>query len=85
MTPEEWDNMSDHIQYDYLYDNHFAELKDVELMQERLGILASADPYIGKYFSVDYVRRKVLRQTDQEIIEQDVQIAAEKEQESFPI
>ena len=47
-------------------------------MQERLGILASADPYIGKYFSVDYVRRKVLRQTDQEIIEQDVQIVQKK-------
>ena len=84
VTPEEWDVMSDHIQYDYLYDNHFAELKDAELMQERLGILASADPYIGKYFSVDYVRRKVLRQTDQEIIEQDVQIAAEKEAGIIP-
>ena len=84
VTPEEWDTMSDHIQYDYLYDNHFAELKDAELMQERLGILASADPYIGKYFSVDYVRRKVLRQTDQEIIEQDVQIAAEKEAGIIP-
>ena len=84
VTPEEWDAMSDHIQYDYLYDNHFAELKDAELMQERLGILASADPYIGKYFSVDYVRRKVLRQTDQEIIEQDVQIAAEKEAGIIP-
>ena len=84
VTPEEWDSMSDHIQYDYLYDNHFAELKDAELMQERLGILASADPYIGKYFSVDYVRRKVLRQTDQEIIEQDVQIAAEKEAGIIP-
>ena len=84
VTPEEWDSMSDHIQYDYLYDNHFAELKDAELMQERLGILASADPYIGKYFSVDYVRRKVLRQTDQEIIEQDVQIAEEKEAGIIP-
>jgi len=76
--------MSDHIQYDYLYDNHFSELKDAELMQERLGLLATADPYIGKYFSVDYVRRKILRQTDIEIIEQDVQIAAEKEAGIIP-
>ena len=84
ITPEEWDAMSDHIQYDYLYDNHFSELKDAELMQERLGLLATADPYIGKYFSVDYVRRKILRQTDIEIIEQDVQIAAEKEAGIIP-
>ena len=69
-TPEEWEGMSDHIQYDYLYDNHFAELKDAELMNDRLGLVASADPYIGKYFSIDYIRRKVLRQTDDEINEQ---------------
>ena len=79
ITPEEWEYMSDHIQYDFLYDNHFAELKEAELMQERLGLIASADPYIGKYYSVDYIRRKVLRQTDSEIDEQDKIIAAEKE------
>lgn len=84
ITPEEWEAMSDHIQYDYLYDNHFSELKDAELMQERLGLLATADPYIGKYFSVDYVRRKILRQTDIEILEQDVQMAAEKEAGIIP-
>ena len=61
--------MSDHIQYDFLYDNQFAELKDSELLGERLGILASIEPYIGKYYSQEYVRRKVLRQTDSEIIE----------------
>ncbi len=69
-TPEEWEQMSDHIQYDYLYDNHFAELKDAELMNDRLGLVASADPYIGKYFSIDYIRRKILRQTDMDIAEQ---------------
>ena len=75
VTPEEWEQMSDHIQYDYLYDNHFAELKDAELMQERLGLVATADPYIGKYYSVDYIRRKILRQTDSEINEEDKLIA----------
>ncbi len=78
VTPEEWERMSDHIQYDFLYDNHFAELKDSELMQERLGLLATADPYIGKYYSVDYIRRKILRQTDSEIVEQDKIMDAEK-------
>ena len=78
VTPEEWEQMSDHIQYDYLYDNHFAELKDAELMQERLGLVATADPYIGKYYSVDYIRRKILRQTDSEINEEDKLIEAER-------
>ena len=78
ITPEEWEQMSDHIQYDFLYDNHFAELKEAELMQERLGLLQTADPYIGKYYSVDHIRRKILRQTDEEIVQEDRQMAAEK-------
>ena len=77
ITPEDWENISDHIQYDFLYDNQFAELKESELMNERLGTLASIEPYIGKYYSVDYVRRKILRQTDTEIKEIDEQIEQE--------
>jgi len=84
VTPEEWEQMSDHIQYDYLYDNHFSELKDAELMQERLGLVATADPYIGKYYSVDYIRRKILRQTDSEINEEDKLIASEREAGLIP-
>ena len=71
ITPEDWESMSEHIQYDFLYDNHFSELKESELLNERLGSLQAAEPYIGKYFSQDYVRRKILRQTDEEILEQD--------------
>ena len=77
ITPEDWDRLSDHIQYDFLYDNQFAELKESELMNERLGTLATIEPYIGKYFSNHYVRTKVLRQTDQEIEEQDELIKKE--------
>ena len=77
ITPEDWDQLSDHIQYDFLYDNQFAELKESELMNERLNLAAVIEPYIGKYYSVDYVRRKVLRQTDQEIIDIDKQIKDE--------
>ena len=84
VTPEEWEQMSDHIQYDYLYDNHFAELKDAELMQERLGLVATADPYIGKYYSVDYIRRKILRQTDQEIVDENALMILEKEAGIIP-
>tara|TARA_B100000900_G_scaffold332830_1_gene293759 strand:+ start:85 stop:531 length:447 start_codon:yes stop_codon:yes gene_type:complete len=71
ITPEDWESMSEHIQYDFLYDNHFSELKEAELMNERLSLAATAEAYVGKYYSQDYVRRKILRQTDIEIIEQD--------------
>ena len=55
VTPEDWDKMEEHIQYDFLYDNHFSELKEAELMTERLNIAATAEPYVGKYYSQDYV------------------------------
>ena len=71
ITPEDWETMSEHIQYDFLYDNHFAELKETELFNERMAAATSAEPYVGRYYSQDYVRRKLLRQTDEEIIEQD--------------
>jgi len=77
ITPEDWNIMEEHIQYDFLYDNHFAELKDAELLNERLSMVQVAEPYVGKYFSQDYLRRKILRQTDQEIIEQDALIEKE--------
>ena len=77
VTPEDWEVMSEHIQYDFLYDNHFAELKEAELMNERMALLATVEPYVGKYYSQDYVRRKIIRQTDEEIIEQDERIAQE--------
>jgi hypothetical protein len=77
VTPEDWESMSEHIQYDFLYDNHFSELKESELMTERLNMVATAEPYVGKYYSQDYLRRKILRQSDEEIIEQDKLIEKE--------
>ena len=84
VTPEDWEIMSEHIQYDFLYDNHFSELKDAELLNERLAMVASAEPYVGRYFSQDYVRRKILRQTDMEILEQDALIKNEIEKGVIP-
>jgi hypothetical protein len=84
ITPEDWNKMDEHIQYDFLYDNHFAELKDAELLNERLNMVQVAEPYVGKYFSQDYVRRKILRQTDIEIIEQDALIKKEIEEGIIP-
>ena len=84
VAPEDWERMEQHIQYDFLYDNHFSELKEAELMTERLNMVATAEPYIGKYYSQDYVRRKILRQTDEEIIEQDLLIQKEIENGIIP-
>ena len=76
--------MNEHIQYDFLYDNHFAELKEAELLNERLNMVQVAEPYVGKYFSQDYVRRKILRQTDIEILEQDALIEKEIKEGIIP-
>ena len=84
VTPDDWKVMEDHIQYDFLYDNQFAELKESELMEGRLGMLATIEPYIGKYYSTEYVRKRVLRQTDQEIEEIDTQIEDEIQKGIIP-
>jgi hypothetical protein len=84
ITPEDWKQMAEHIQFDFLYDNHFSELKEAELMTERLNMAATAEPYIGKYYSQHYVRNKILRQTDEEIIEQDILIKKEIEEGIIP-
>ena len=77
ITPEDWEVMSEHIQYDFLYDNHFTELKEAELQNERMALLATVEPYVGKYYSQDWIRRQVLRQSDEEILEQDQKIEQE--------
>ena len=84
ITPEDWEVMRDHIQYDFLYDNQFAELKEKELTEGRLGLLAQIEPFIGKYYSTEYVRKRILRQTDQEIIEIDEQIEDEIQKGIIP-
>jgi len=81
---EDWNVMSDHIQYDFLYDNHFAELKEAELLTNRLTLATTVEPFIGKYYSTEYVRRRILRQTDSEIIEIDIQIEDEIEKGILP-
>ena len=84
ITPEDWEKINDHIQYDFIYDNQFAELKESELLNNRLSTLATIEPYIGKYYSVQYVRSKILRQSDSEIIEIDQQIEKEIEDGTIP-
>ena len=84
VTPEDWESMGEHIQYDFLYDNQFAELKESEMLQSRLGNLATIEPYIGKFYSTEFVRKKILRQTDSEIEEIDGQIEDEIQKGILP-
>ncbi|MFZ9672580.1 MAG: portal protein, partial [Candidatus Nanopelagicaceae bacterium] len=77
ISPEDWDDMKEHIQYDYLFDNHFNELKEIEMMNQRMMSVTQMDPFVGKYFSVEYVRRHILGQKDKEFIEMDKQMRKE--------
>ena len=77
ITPDDWEDMKEHIQYDYLYDNHFSELKDLEMLQKNMEVLNELDLYVGKYFSQDYVMRQLLQFTEQEIVEMREQIDSE--------
>ena len=73
----EWPEVRDNIFYDFLQDGHFAELKNSEMMRERLNLAREVRDYIGKYYSVNYVRRNILRQTEQEIKKMDAEIKKE--------
>jgi len=77
ITEEDWHTLRDHIQYDFLQDGHFAELKESEMLMERLRVADSMRDYVGKYFSVEYVRKNVLRQTDRDIDKINKQIKKE--------
>jgi hypothetical protein len=79
-TAEEWDMFKENIHYDFIKDNNFSELKEAELMTNRLSLLASVDPYTGRYFSQKWIQQNVLRLTDDEIKEMETQINQEKEE-----
>ena len=74
ITPEDWEDMEEHIQYDFLFDNHFNELKEQEMQMQRITLVTQMDPFVGKYFSSEYIRRKILMQTENEYKEIDKQI-----------
>mgnify|MGYP001444299679 CR=1 FL=1 len=77
IADEEWKNMKEHIQYDFLQDNNFTELKNAELMRERLEMLGQVESYVGTYFSKEWVKKNVLKFTDEEIESMDTEIDQE--------
>ena len=79
IAPDDWPMMQEHLQYDFLQDGHFSELKDAELLENRIQSLESIQSYIGTFFSKEYVLKKVLRMNDAEIDEMRQQIQRETE------
>ena len=77
ISPEDWDDMKDHIQYDYLFDNHFNELKELEMTTQRMNLVTQMDPFVGKYFSIEHIRREILQQKETEFKEIDKQMKSE--------
>ena len=78
ITVDDWELMEQHIQYDYLFDNHFTELKEIEMIGERLNLVERMQPFLGVYYSNDHIKRQILQQKESEIEEIRVQIDKEK-------
>lgn len=77
-TEEEWKEFKENVWYDFKKDNNFTELKEAELLQNRLAVLQLVDPYVGRYYSMAWVRKNVLMMDDDEIEEMLQQIEEEK-------
>jgi len=77
IAPEDWSEIQEHVQYDFLQDGHFAELKDAELLEGRLNSLQTVENYIGTFFSKEWVLKNVLRMNDADIDEMRNQIRKE--------
>ena len=79
ITEEDWELMKEDIRYDYVKDNQFSELKDQEILRERLALVRDAAEYAGQYYSQLWIRKNILKQTDDEIEALNSEIEAEAE------
>ena len=80
LTLNDWRNISKNVHYEWQTDSHFAELKEAEMLQERLNLLQSmnyADEIVGNFYSKDYIRKRILKQTQEEIDQMDREIEQE--------
>jgi hypothetical protein len=76
-TRDEWEEFKESIYYDYKKDNNFVELRDAELLQQRIQMVTMIDPFVGRYYSAEWVKKNVLRMTEDEIEEMEKQIEEE--------
>jgi hypothetical protein len=77
IAEQDWHIVKDCIMYDFIQDGHFAELKDAELQRERLALANEMRDYVGKFYSVNYIRKNILKQNDREIEKMDKEIKQE--------
>jgi hypothetical protein len=78
ITEDDWNDITDLITYHFNEDSYFAELRETEILKERLQVLAAVEPYVGKYFSTEYIRKTVLKQDEQEIEKLNAQTESEQ-------
>ncbi len=83
MSLEDWEEIKHNVRFQYAEDNYYAELKETEILRDRVSMLRDMDDYIGKYWSHENVRRNILKQSDEDIEENDKQIAEEKDDPQF--
>lgn len=83
ITPEEWDDLNQNIRFKFSYDNYYAELKETEILRDRVAMLRDIDDYTGKYYSHEWIRRNVLHQSDEEMEKIDEQIADEADNPQY--
>jgi hypothetical protein len=79
VTREDWEWMKEEIVIDFISDTYFAELKEAEILRERVNTLRELDEFVGKYYSVDWVRKNILKQNDEDIEDIDKEIEDEKD------
>jgi len=82
---KQWNELKDNIRYDFPHDNYFSELKSAEVLSERINLLGNLEPYVGKFYSIEWVRKNVLQMSEEEIQDMDKQIKAEESDEDSPL
>ena len=85
LTRNDWRKIKNEIYYDFPHDNYFTELKQAEVLRERLGLANEIDEYVGKYYSLNWVRKNVLQMTEEEIRDMDKEIKKEESDEDIPM
>jgi hypothetical protein len=81
MTEDDWTRISQDITFKFNNDSYFTELKNNDILRERLDIIAAVTPYIGQFFSGEYVRKNFLKQSEEEMLEIDAQINREMQKQ----
>lgn len=79
IRPDEWDMVENFVKFDFQRDNYFSELKESEIMQQRVGLLGVIDPYVGKYYSSNWVRKHILMQTEKEMEEMEFEMQQDQQ------